>query len=116
MFIPYDIFINNIIFVDIKTLYNLYHTDTKLQELCLNDKFGKMLFKMSSNRYFNLHAKSDLLNKFLNDIADPKMLSELQLKLASSLVDKLIIIVINSIEDNVKDIQLDQISKNNKTS
>ena len=114
MFIPYDVFSNIITLSDMKTIFNLYHTDRKLQELCLNNNFGKVLFKMSHNPYFNLHTKSNLLDKFLNDIADAEMLDKLQLKLANSLVDKITIIATNSIKDNVNDVLSDQITNNNK--
>jgi len=105
MFIPYDIFTNVIEVCDKKTIFNLYRTDKKLRELCLNDKFVKILIKMSNDQYFDLDTKSDLLNKFLNDICDTEMLNKLQLKLATSLTEKLIIIIINSIKDNLNDIE-----------
>lgn len=112
MLLPYDIFSNIIPFSDMKTIFNLYHTDKKLRELCLNDKFGKVLIRTSFHPYFNLNSKSNLLNQFLNDICDTEMLNKLQSKLASSLINKLTIIIINSIEDNVTDIQSDQFTTN----
>jgi hypothetical protein len=112
MLLPYDIFTNIIPFSDMKTIFNLYHTDRKLRELCLNDKFGNILIKTSNNKYFNLDVKSELLDKFLNDITNAEMLNKLQLKLATSLTNRLAIIVINSIEDDVKDIQSNEIYEN----
>jgi len=114
MFLSYDIFTNVIVFSDKKTIFNLYRTDKKLRDLCLNDEFGKVLIKMSDKPYFNLDTKSDLLDNFLNDMTNAEMFNKLQLKLATSLIEKLIIIEIYSIRDNLNDIQFDQINTENK--
>jgi hypothetical protein len=110
MLLPYDIFSNIISFSDMKTIFNLYRTDKKLREICLNDSFGKILIKTSNNKYFNLDAKSELLDKFLNTMIDADIFDRLQLTLSRSLSDKLTIIISNAIGDDVNDIQSNQIS------
>jgi hypothetical protein len=114
MLLPYDIFTNIIPFSDMTTIFNLYHTDRKLRKLCLNDKFGKVLIETSNNKYFNLDAKSELSDKFPNDITNTEMFNKLQLKLAISLIEKLIIIEIYSIKASLNDIESDQINTDNK--
>ena len=84
--LPYDIFNDIIDNVTIQTLWQLYQTNKTIQKLC-NSPFCQVLVKFSSNQFFNLEAKSELLDHFLNDITlgDKTMLRRLQLVLGSCL-------------------------------
>lgn len=98
MSIPYDVFNDIIALADIQTIINLYNTDKTIRQLCLNYKFTKVLLDFRFNQYFNPQAKSSILDDFLNDIADPAMLKELQLSFGACLYGKNIlkkIIVLN---------------------
>ena len=113
--LPYDIFNYIIINSDIQTVWQLYQTDKTIKQLC-NTPFCKVLVKFSSHEFFNLDAKSDLLDNFLNDITfnDKVLLRRLQLALGSCLVgdnilNKVIVFIGNG--DNGKSTLLSILSR-----
>jgi len=90
MKIPYDVF-NDIINVsDCSTIINLYYTDKTIKNLCLKHPFAKVLLNFSKNPYFDLNAKSDILDDFLNNLSgnDKDMLRDIQLTFGSCLSGK----------------------------
>lgn len=98
MELPYDIFNDIIMNADMKTILNLYNTNSTMRELCMNHPFTKVLIEFSAgnpvsdskNQYFNLDAESNTLNEFLNDVTnnDPAMLKDIQLTFGSFLMGK----------------------------
>lgn len=88
--IPHDVFNDMIKHADIKTLWQLSNTDKTIKQICMDNPFYKVLLKFSTNPYFNLDAKSTVLDNFLNDLVgnDIEMLKRLQTSFGACLMGK----------------------------
>lgn len=85
MLLLYDIFNEIVKHAELSTLLNLYCSNKTIQSICLSYPFMTVLLEYRQSKYFNLNAKSVLLDEFLTNVSgkDILFLKQIQFVLGS---------------------------------